>query len=66
MQDFFIDAPEHLLQRLVNTGHELQKCVEEIQKEEINQALNNIRTRWDEVLNHAPLHLLKVTDKKHF
>ncbi|KAB7507502.1 hypothetical protein Anas_01389, partial [Armadillidium nasatum] len=58
-KDFFIDAPEHLLQKVVSSGEELLKYVEEAQKKEIQSAISNIRSRWGDVLNYAPLHLLK-------
>ncbi|XP_050705317.1 muscle-specific protein 300 kDa-like [Eriocheir sinensis] len=59
-KDFFINAPEHLLLKVVTSGQDLQKYVAESEKEAINVAIRSIQSRWDEVMCHAPLHLLKL------
>ena len=60
LQDFFINAPEHLLLKVVTSGQDLQKYVADSEKEAINVAIKSIQNRWDDVMCHAPLHLLKV------
>lgn len=60
LQDFFINAPEHLLVKVITSGQDLQKYVAEPEQEAISEAIKSIQNRWDEVMCHAPLHLLKV------
>lgn len=62
-QDFFINAPEHLLLKVVTSGQDLQKYVAESEREAIDIATKSIQNRWDDVMCHAPLHLLKVLYK---
>ncbi|KAK3865215.1 hypothetical protein Pcinc_029165 [Petrolisthes cinctipes] len=59
-KDFFINAPEHLLVKVVTSGQDLQKYVAEPEQEAISEAIKSLQNRWDEVMCHAPLHLLKL------
>jgi hypothetical protein len=59
-QDFFIEAPQELLQAVWVSGQELQQHLPTQQGEAIDVAVTSLRTRWDDVLGRAPLHLLQV------
>lgn len=46
--------------KVITSGQDLQKYVAEPEQEAISEAIKSIQNRWDEVMCHAPLHLLKV------
>ncbi|KAF2356291.1 Calponin domain [Trinorchestia longiramus] len=59
-KDFFIDAPENLVQKVWCSGQELQRYVAPTEHPAIEHAVTTLKTRWDEILGLAPLHLLKM------